>query len=534
VRSDARRWGRALRALLAALALAGTTTPAFAVPVDVARGEGAEPASAEARQAEERTTGERLTMALLALLGAGFLLVPLALNAGSREALVGGTWAVRRLRRGEPTPEGSVEVPRDHGADVREALTSLGATDEAFSGPVFARFVKLLVEKVLVEEGAARRTLAPYLVPLLGGKRTDDELATLLGCRARKLAFRRQLPALTKAARTAPLPEVLVADVQVTHAASIAAPKRAVRVAVEVTLLARVADTPTTADPSEALRVLRETWVFSRSPDAPSRAPDEVGQLGCPSCDRPWDETAQAQTNGRCPSCDARVRSPLHSGDFDWVLCSVEVPRHSEAWLPTAGSHEVGTDLPTVIDPRLGLRHQALREGVRGFVWERFTEEVRELFARLLVVGDEGGAATIGHVARWRGLDVAVTDGFLADEAAREALLATQGLTETIKSARVCSLQLVGVESDRFFERVTVRLYAAGYFALIAGLDPDRPETSGTVVSGSRHQERVYSEYWTFLRERQASRPAEGATSSGGSGFRLEHRRADEAQRAPT
>jgi predicted lipid-binding transport protein (Tim44 family) len=531
--------------LAAGPALAVPASPAPA-PADGVHDESGTPApgSDEARQAAERATGERLTMALLSLLGAGFLLVPLALNAGSNEGRSSGPWAARRLRRGEAAVPAEPEVSRDHGRDVGAALRALGARDEAYSEPVFTSFVKKVVEKVLVDEQRARHSLAPYLVPLLPAKAADDQVLASLGLRARKLAFRRHLTALTKTARNAPLARLEVADVQVVRATTSSGAggggdRPWVRATVEVTLVADVrpsepdeaggADDADRTELPDRLRVVRESWTFQRAPDAPSRSPAELLRLGCPSCDRPWDETAQTQTNGRCPACDARVRSPLRAGDFDWVLVSVRVPKHSEPWLPPAESNEVGTDLPSVIDPQLGLRHQQLQTSPAGFEWAPFTQEVRELHSQIY-----GGTAdpTIVTAAHWRGLANRLTEAGLAAEAARASFLASQRLTETVTAARVCSLQLVGVERDRFYDAVTVRVYAAGYFAVVRDLDEASASTSGTVVSGSRHQERVYSEYWTFLREREADR---GPTiAAGATGFRLAHRRADEAERAPT
>lgn len=518
-------------------------TPARAIPRDAAQA-GSEAAADDTKQ----ETGERLSMALLALLGAGFLLVPLALHAGSRD----GAWGARRTRA-EQREDDDADRRTHHGADIAGALAALGGKDTAFSEPLFLQFVKKLVQRIVDEDTSSLGSLSPYLVPLLTPKPSVRARDAALGRRARCLAFRRHLPDLTSDERTQRLREIVVDDVQIVGVTS-ARPggKASVQVTVEVSLIANVAPAGGSelTEPHDTLRVLRETWVLTRSPDAPSRSPEEVGQFGCPSCDRPWDETAQAQTSGRCPSCDARVRSPARAGDFDWVLAAVRVPKHSEPWLPAADAHEVGTDLPSVIDPRLGQRHQALRMRPGGFEWEPFTGEVREVYQALVgapfarvaaslsaegapVAGDhaENHAPTILRVAALRARRAAVTEELLLQETARERLLSSCGLSETIADARVCSVQLVGVDSDRFFDSVTVRVYAAGYFAVVRaphGAIGESQPSHADVVSGSPHRERVYSEYWTFVR------PVSPAADATGSGFRLAHRRADEAQRAPT
>jgi predicted lipid-binding transport protein (Tim44 family) len=51
---------------------------------------------------------------------------------------------------------------------------------------------------------------------------------------------------------------------------------------------------------------------------------------------------------------------------------------------------------------------------------------------------------------------------------------------------------------DRCYDAITVRIFAAGYDYAVGDAD-------GFVVSGSRTEERVWSEYWTFIRSASVS-----------------------------
>jgi hypothetical protein len=57
------------------------------------------------------------------------------------------------------------------------------------------------------------------------------------------------------------------------------------------------------------------------------------------------------------------------------------------------------------------------------------------------------------------------------------------------------------VTSDRWFDAVTVRVFAAGKDYTVRDQD-------GAVVGGDRNKEREYTEYWTLIRASGAKGPA--------------------------
>ena len=73
------------------------------------------------------------------------------------------------------------------------------------------------------------------------------------------------------------------------------------------------------------------------------------------------------------------------------------------------------------------------------------------------------------------------------------------------------------VTSDKFFDAITVRLFASS-------LDYTVADDGGKVVGGSRTRPRRYSEYWTLIRSATKTGPAksDGACPSCGAPLQIE------------
>ena len=68
-----------------------------------------------------------------------------------------------------------------------------------------------------------------------------------------------------------------------------------------------------------------------------------------------------------------------------------------------------------------------------------------------------------------------------------------QGLRNQLTNMRITRLQLAKVARDKYYDAVTVRIWGTG-------LDYVVHTGNGQLVRGSKHRERPYSEYWTFIR----------------------------------
>ena len=117
--------------------------------------------------------------------------------------------------------------------------------------------------------------------------------------------------------------------------------------------------------------------------------------------------------------------------------------------------------------------------------WEALQGRVGLVFAEFQAAWS--GARPAAHAAR-----TSPTALFDAQRYWIEAYRA-QGLRNLTDDARIERLELARVGSDRWYDAVTVRLWATGKDYVVRDSD-------GDVVRGSKRRERPYSEYWTFIR----------------------------------
>ena len=76
-----------------------------------------------------------------------------------------------------------------------------------------------------------------------------------------------------------------------------------------------------------------------------------------------------------------------------------------------------------------------------------------------------------------------------------------QGLRNQLTNMRITRLVMAKVVRDKYFDAVTVRIWGTG-------LDFVVHSDTGKLVRGSKHLERPYSEYWTFIRSAGRKGPA--------------------------
>jgi hypothetical protein len=220
-----------------------------------------------------------------------------------------------------------------------------------------------------------------------------------------------------------------------------------------------------------------EQWMLSRAKATKSRTPDRARVFECPSCGAPLD----TMTGGRCKYCQATV----DTGQFDWVVETIAITsREPRGPMLTGTNEESGTHLPTVFDPDVAARFAELGRRDPAFAWPMFQHRVAMIHGALQM--------------SWSNRDWTKARPFVSDnlfqmlaywiEAYKRARL--RNITE---GARIEQIELVRATSDKFFDALTVRLFATS-------LDYTVADDGGQVVSGSRRAPRRYSEYWTLIR----------------------------------
>ncbi len=229
---------------------------------------------------------------------------------------------------------------------------------------------------------------------------------------------------------------------------------------------------------------VRERWRLFRRASAPSRTPDKARVFACPSCGAPLEGVLLA----RCRYCNKEVCN----GEFDWIVRGVEVlERNPRGPMLTAETQEEGTDEPTVVAPDVRCAYAALTERDPSLLWPAFE-------ARVGLVFNEFQRA-------WSARDLAAMRPFLSDnlfevETYWIRAYEAQHLRNVTENARITRLELARVTSDRFFDSITVRLFAAsldytvsaepGKPELVCKVEPELEERAATASTGPSSEPR--------------------------------------------
>lgn len=226
----------------------------------------------------------------------------------------------------------------------------------------------------------------------------------------------------------------------------------------------------------EATHYVEEQWRLGRAATTVTRPWKGVRSFGCPACGAPFEAAGN-----RCASCGKVV----DNGRFDWAVRRVALMRLETAPpLLTGTVEERGTDRPTVYQPGVRERWEALLRDDPGITNERFGARLALVFAEL----DDAWAAQ-----RLDGIRPFASDGLYAYLSYRIEAYRAQGLANRVEGARIERWTTAKVERDKHYDAVTVRLWGAGRDVTIEA-------ATGRTVGGDARDDRRYSEYWTLVR----------------------------------
>ena len=214
-----------------------------------------------------------------------------------------------------------------------------------------------------------------------------------------------------------------------------------------------------------------EQWRLERRRDILSPPPEKAKADHCPRCGA----ALQTRTDGACNYCGVKI----DSGAFQWFVTQVMLmQRDTRGPLLTSNVPERGTNLPTVRSGDLGAFTAD---------WAAFEKRVREIAKELQ---DAWTARDWERVRPLESESLFQMHRYWIDAYKR------QHLRNIVSGFRVTQVELARFETDAFYEAATVRIFAEG-------LDHTVDE-AGRLVAGSDHDLRRWSEYWTFIRTRQA------------------------------
>jgi hypothetical protein len=232
--------------------------------------------------------------------------------------------------------------------------------------------------------------------------------------------------------------------------------------------------------PSEMSYYVQELWQLERKRDLLSPPPAQATALHCPRCGAPL----QKNTVGACAFCGAKIES----GEFQWYVRGIDLlSREARGPLLTSDVPEAGTNLPSVVQPNFQEIRAEFEKNNPTFSWGEFQARARLIFDEL-----QGAWSTLN----WERARPHETDNLFQMHQYWIDAYKRQHLRNVLDQCRVTALQPVKIKEDQFYNAITLRIGAEGYDYTV--------DESGKVVSGSKNKLRNWSEYWTFIRSRNA------------------------------
>jgi len=351
----------------------------------------------------------------------------------------------------------SVEIPRTPtGTTILKDLKRLKEEDPNFSLPLFRDFAILLYTRGAIARGTGQtEEVSPYI-------------------EAKVLQIWRGM--VRGAARLEGLDNVIVGNLQIERIEGFGAAHRTIRVLFETNLTERTSTGEKTW--YEKTWYMRERWTFQRKSGILSKEPERMKSLGCPACGA----TGELQSGTRCTFCDTIIEA----GEHHWSVRDAQVIDR-RPWEPpeiSSGSgEEIGTNHPTIYDPRLESEKRALQTRYPGFEINEFMARARSLFLALQEAWTSG---------QWEKARAYETDCLFNSHRYWIENYTRAGLRNHVEAVKIKQIHLVKIEPDAFYEAITIRIFAS---ALDYTMD-----SQGRQRDGSKDQPRSFSEYWTFIR----------------------------------
>jgi len=236
----------------------------------------------------------------------------------------------------------------------------------------------------------------------------------------------------------------------------------------------------TNGRPAEMSYYVREGWHLERKRDVLSPTPAQATALHCPKCGAPL----QKDTVGACAFCGTKIES----GEFQWYVRGIALlSTEAKGPLLTSDVPEVGTDLPSVVQPGFRDIRIEFEKNNPTFSWGEFQARARLIFDEL---------QTAWSTLNWERARPHETDNLFQMHQYWIDAYKRQHLRNALDQSRITALQPVKIQEDAFYNSITLRIGAQGFDYTV--------DERGNVVSGSKTKLRSWSEYWTFIRSRKA------------------------------
>lgn len=221
---------------------------------------------------------------------------------------------------------------------------------------------------------------------------------------------------------------------------------------------------------------VKEQWVLERKRDILSPPPAKAKADHCPRCGA----ALRTRTDGSCDYCGVKI----DSGAFQWFVRAIELhTREERGPLLTSTVEERGTTSRTRYQQKFGDARAAFEAAHPEFRWEEFELRVRAIANELQ---DAWTARDWERVRPLESESLFQMHRYWIDAYQR------QRLRNIVADFQVITVEPVKIDSDAFYESITVRIYAQGRDHTV--------DDDGRIVAGSNVALRQWTEYWTLIR----------------------------------
>ena len=304
------------------------------------------------------------------------------------------------------------------------------------------------------------------------GRGKLDELSPYLSENARNALIQRNPPNLQA------VTGIIVGSMQVAGVQGLASPVVMISVEFETNYTELVGAEGQT--PGAMSYYVVERWVLERKRDVLSPPPAQATALHCPRCGA----ALMKDSTGACAFCGVRIES----GEFQWFVRGVMLVSSEERGpLLTSDVPEVGTNYPSVVQPNFENVGAYFQQNNPSFNWQEFEARVRLIFNELQLAWS---------TLEWERARPHETDNIFQMHQYWIEAYKRQGLRNALDNFRITAMQPVKIKEDAFYNSITMRIWAEGNDYTI--------DVNGKIVSGSNSKIRRWSEYWTFVRNRNA------------------------------
>ncbi|MEP6783359.1 MAG: TIM44-like domain-containing protein, partial [Acidobacteriota bacterium] len=383
------------------------------------------------------------------LAGAAVLVIVLLFGAGLSRG--GGDWE---------SVSKSMHAETATAAPARPALGQITARDPDFSPVLFEDFVFRLYAAAQTSRGVAGKL---------------DELGPYLSAAARRALAERE-------PTNQPVTGVVIGKMAVTRVHVPSAEEAGGDFKAFVKVGIQFEANYTVGSGAGSRQFVIEDWLLRREAGVRSKPPDPARRFACPNCGAPWHGDTAAGTQ-KCASCG----SVVDNGRFDWQVEEIKARRES-ATIPglDADVPEQGTSLPTVVDQGFAETWNALMQADPAVTAATIAARLEYVY-RLLNDAWSKNDLTSARPVLSDGLADYLQYWINAYDSSK--------LRNALEDMRLTRHELVKLSRDRFYDALTIRIWATGKDYVVR---TDRSD--GAIVRGSKDTDRDYSEYWTLIR----------------------------------